>query len=216
LPRPFLYLQYFFPTIKGKGIPVTGMETYRAVNVEAPTYCRQSAHRWRWGCQPYAPATLHPRNIFHNKKIIIFTFWGFWFTWWSLWRLLCYRRWCHVVWYISTNVSEEPAASIFREGRARMRLKVNQWDWSKVGGILWSWLWHKWSPFWGHWIKFSLHIWLVFSQCQSLVWQFFTHTAYSSTLEVVATGFSERLVPVYEATWCHIPENRSRSICYLS
>jgi hypothetical protein len=26
-------------------------------DVEAPTFSRQSAHGWRWGCQPYAPAT---------------------------------------------------------------------------------------------------------------------------------------------------------------
>jgi hypothetical protein len=25
-------------------------------DVEAPTFSRKSAHRWRWGCQPYAPA----------------------------------------------------------------------------------------------------------------------------------------------------------------
>jgi hypothetical protein len=25
-------------------------------DVEAPTFSRQLAHRWRWGCQPYAPA----------------------------------------------------------------------------------------------------------------------------------------------------------------
>jgi hypothetical protein len=28
-------------------------------DVEAPTFSRQSAHRWRWGCQPYAPAALY-------------------------------------------------------------------------------------------------------------------------------------------------------------
>jgi hypothetical protein len=28
-------------------------------DVEAPTYSRQSAHRWRWGCKPYAPAILY-------------------------------------------------------------------------------------------------------------------------------------------------------------
>jgi hypothetical protein len=28
-------------------------------DVEAPTFCRQLAHRWQWGCQPYAPATLY-------------------------------------------------------------------------------------------------------------------------------------------------------------
>jgi hypothetical protein len=26
--------------------------------------CRQSAHRWRWGCQPYAPAALYPPGRF--------------------------------------------------------------------------------------------------------------------------------------------------------
>jgi hypothetical protein len=30
-------------------------------DVEAPTFSRQSAHRWRWGCQPYALATLYNR-----------------------------------------------------------------------------------------------------------------------------------------------------------
>jgi hypothetical protein len=27
-------------------------------DVEAPTFSRQSAHRWRWGCQPYVPAAF--------------------------------------------------------------------------------------------------------------------------------------------------------------
>jgi hypothetical protein len=25
-------------------------------DVEAPTFSRQSLHRWRWGCEPYVPA----------------------------------------------------------------------------------------------------------------------------------------------------------------
>jgi hypothetical protein len=29
-----------------------------------PTFSRQSAHRWRWGCQPYAPAALYPLGRF--------------------------------------------------------------------------------------------------------------------------------------------------------
>jgi hypothetical protein len=29
-------------------------------DVEAPTFSRQSAHRWRWDCQPYAGRPLHP------------------------------------------------------------------------------------------------------------------------------------------------------------
>jgi hypothetical protein len=28
-------------------------------DVEAPTFSRQSAHRWRWGCQLHAPAALY-------------------------------------------------------------------------------------------------------------------------------------------------------------
>jgi hypothetical protein len=28
----------------------------------APTFSRQLAHRWRWGCQPYAPAVLYPQG----------------------------------------------------------------------------------------------------------------------------------------------------------
>jgi hypothetical protein len=34
----------------------------RLWDVEAPTFSRQSAHRWRWGCQPYAPAALYPQE----------------------------------------------------------------------------------------------------------------------------------------------------------
>jgi hypothetical protein len=28
-------------------------------DVENPTFSRQSPHRWRWGCQPYAPAAFY-------------------------------------------------------------------------------------------------------------------------------------------------------------
>jgi hypothetical protein len=31
-------------------------------DVEAPTFSRQSAHRWRWGCQPHAPTALYPQE----------------------------------------------------------------------------------------------------------------------------------------------------------
>jgi hypothetical protein len=31
-------------------------------DVEAPTFSIQSAHRWRWGCQPYAPPALYPQE----------------------------------------------------------------------------------------------------------------------------------------------------------
>jgi hypothetical protein len=33
-------------------------------DVEAPTFSRQSAHRWRWSCQPYAAAALYPPGRF--------------------------------------------------------------------------------------------------------------------------------------------------------
>jgi hypothetical protein len=42
---------------KGKG-----NRPWRSVGlwkVEAPTFSRQSAHRWRWSCQPYSPAALY-------------------------------------------------------------------------------------------------------------------------------------------------------------
>jgi hypothetical protein len=33
-------------------------------DVEVLTFSRQSAHRWWWDCQPYAPATLYPPGRF--------------------------------------------------------------------------------------------------------------------------------------------------------
>jgi hypothetical protein len=33
-------------------------------NFEAPTFSRQSAQRWWWGCQPYAPTGLYPPGKF--------------------------------------------------------------------------------------------------------------------------------------------------------
>jgi hypothetical protein len=32
-------------------------------DVEAPTFFRNSAHRWWWSCQPYTLASLFPRKI---------------------------------------------------------------------------------------------------------------------------------------------------------
>jgi hypothetical protein len=43
--------------------------------VEAPTFSRQSAHRWRQGCQPYAPAAFYPPGRF---LVLISTLSGSW------------------------------------------------------------------------------------------------------------------------------------------
>jgi hypothetical protein len=39
-------------------------------DVEAPTFSRQSAHRWQWGCQPYAPAALYPDEDFWHAFLL--------------------------------------------------------------------------------------------------------------------------------------------------
>jgi hypothetical protein len=36
--------------------------------VTAPTFSRQSAHRWRWSCQPYAPAG---RPLFLPRRFLV-------------------------------------------------------------------------------------------------------------------------------------------------
>jgi hypothetical protein len=33
-------------------------------DVKDPTLSRQSAHRWRWGCQAHAPAALYSSETF--------------------------------------------------------------------------------------------------------------------------------------------------------
>jgi hypothetical protein len=39
--------------------------------VEAPTLLRQTANRWRQGCQPYAPAALYPQVSFLRFLVLI-------------------------------------------------------------------------------------------------------------------------------------------------
>jgi hypothetical protein len=36
---------------------------------KAATFSRQSAHKWRWGCKPYAPTTLYPQGHIVAGKI---------------------------------------------------------------------------------------------------------------------------------------------------
>jgi hypothetical protein len=52
-----------FVSVKSKGYPCN--RPWRPIglwDVEAPTFSIQSAHRWRWDCQPYAPAALNPQE----------------------------------------------------------------------------------------------------------------------------------------------------------
>jgi hypothetical protein len=41
-------------------------------DVEAPTFPRQSVYRWRWGCQPHAPADFYPPGRF----LVLISVWG--------------------------------------------------------------------------------------------------------------------------------------------
>jgi hypothetical protein len=50
---------------ESKAIPITGREGQIGLwEVEAPKFSRQSAHRWRWGCQAYTPAPLYTPGRF--------------------------------------------------------------------------------------------------------------------------------------------------------
>jgi hypothetical protein len=47
----------------GKGLSYPCGRLWRPIglwDIQAPTFSRQLAHTWRWGCQPYAPAALYP------------------------------------------------------------------------------------------------------------------------------------------------------------
>jgi hypothetical protein len=50
--------------VKGKAICNSPWKLIMLSDVETPTFSRQSAHRYRWGCQPYVPAALHPPGRF--------------------------------------------------------------------------------------------------------------------------------------------------------
>jgi hypothetical protein len=59
--RLLIYIWFILTTVSVvKAITVTGRGGLR--DFEAPTFSRQSVHRWRWGCQPYASAALYPQG----------------------------------------------------------------------------------------------------------------------------------------------------------
>jgi hypothetical protein len=49
------------PKGKGKDIPGGPWRPIGLREVNAPTLLRQTANRWRQGCQPYAPVVLYPQ-----------------------------------------------------------------------------------------------------------------------------------------------------------
>jgi hypothetical protein len=48
--------------VKGEAIPVTGRGGPYGCETSRLTFSTQSAHRWRWGCQPYALAALYSQE----------------------------------------------------------------------------------------------------------------------------------------------------------
>jgi hypothetical protein len=51
-----------FPWSKSKAISNRPWRPIGLWDIKAPTFSRQSAHRWRWGCQPHSSATLYPQE----------------------------------------------------------------------------------------------------------------------------------------------------------
>jgi hypothetical protein len=47
-----------------EGIKKRPWRPIRLWDVEASTFSRKSTRRWRWGCQPYAPAAIWPQGRF--------------------------------------------------------------------------------------------------------------------------------------------------------
>jgi hypothetical protein len=60
--RGFTYLLSWFNK-KVKISLLQAVEVLGLRKVEAPTLLRQTANRWRQGCQPYAPVALYPQVI---------------------------------------------------------------------------------------------------------------------------------------------------------
>jgi hypothetical protein len=70
--QTYLYTKYkpiMSKVSKSKVIPCYG--PWRPIGlreIKAPTLLRQTATRWRQGCQPYAPAALYPQvSLFFFK-----------------------------------------------------------------------------------------------------------------------------------------------------
>jgi hypothetical protein len=62
-PQQQIWLKkHVLHTGKGKVIPVQAVEALRFERGWGPHIFRYSAHRWRQGCQPYAPAAFYPQD----------------------------------------------------------------------------------------------------------------------------------------------------------
>jgi hypothetical protein len=59
----YLYLTDAVTISKGEVIPVTGRGSPQGCETSRlPHFPRQSAHKWRWVCQPYATVALQPQE----------------------------------------------------------------------------------------------------------------------------------------------------------
>jgi hypothetical protein len=54
----------------GKTVTNRQRRSMRLSDVKGPIFSRQSAHRWRWGCQPYALAALYPQEDFWHSFLL--------------------------------------------------------------------------------------------------------------------------------------------------
>jgi hypothetical protein len=61
---------------EGKDIPVRQWRSLGLREVEAPTLRRQTAKRWRQGCQPYASAALYPQVSFFLRFVVLISVTG--------------------------------------------------------------------------------------------------------------------------------------------
>jgi hypothetical protein len=53
--------------VKSTAISVTGLGCPYGWDIDDPTFSKLLTHRWRWGCQPWAPAALYPTG-----RILVF------------------------------------------------------------------------------------------------------------------------------------------------